>query len=144
MISFQARPTQRTHDRLWMYCALDPESVRQRMGGRWELFKAYNVDRARTPNVRDALGARMDVFGLPAIPSAELARIVLPMPLIWGRHDHATRLPLAEAASARYGWPLQVIEHAADDPPIEQPEAFVRALRAALGSSLPLEQRSKP
>ena len=60
--------------------------------------------------------------------------IVLPMLLIRGRHDHATRLSIAEAASARYGWPLHVIEHAADDPPIEQPEAFVRALRAALGT----------
>lgn len=67
-----------------------------------------------------------------------------PMPLIGGRHDLATPLPIAEAASARYGWPLHVIEHTADDPPIEQPEAFVRALRAALGSSLALEQRSKP
>ena len=67
-----------------------------------------------------------------------------PMPLIWGRHDHARRLSIAEAASARYGWPLQVIENAADDPLIEQPETFVRALRAALGSSLPLEKRSKP
>ena len=57
--------------------------------------------------------------------------IVLPMPLIWGRHDHATRLPLAEAASARYGWPLHVIEHVADGPPIEQPETFVRAPRSA-------------
>ena len=65
------------------------------------------------------------------------AAIVLPMVLIWGRHDHATRLPVAEAASARYGWPLHVIEHAADDPPIEQPKALVRALRAALGTEAP-------
>ena len=70
--------------------------------------------------------------------------IAVPTTLIWGRHDLATRLSIAEAASARYGWPLHVIENAADDPPIEQPEAFVRALRAALGSSLALEQRSKP
>jgi pimeloyl-ACP methyl ester carboxylesterase len=42
---------------------------------------------------------------------------------------------VAEAASARYGWPLHVIEDAADDPPIEQPEAFLRALRAALAHS---------
>src|SRR5215210_5062473 len=32
----------------------------------------------------------------------------------------------AEAASARYGWPLQVIEHAVGAPPIEQPEEFLR------------------
>jgi hypothetical protein len=39
---------------------------------------------------------------------------------------------VAEEASARYGWPLHVIEDAADDPPIEQPEAFLRALHTAL------------
>ena len=39
---------------------------------------------------------------------------------------------MAEAASARYGWPLHVIEDAADDPAVEQPEAFLDALEAAL------------
>jgi pimeloyl-ACP methyl ester carboxylesterase len=48
--------------------------------------------------------------------------------VIWGRHDLATPLRIAEAASARYGWPLHVIEEAADDPTIDQPEAFLRAL----------------
>ena len=141
---FLAQPTAHTHDRLWQHCAFDLDGVRQRMGERWEPFKAYNVDRARAPSVHAALGALMELFGLPAIPSADLARIAVPTTLIWGRHDLATRLSIAEAASARYGWPLHVIEHTADDPPIEQPEAFVRALRAALGSSLPLEKRSKP
>ena len=64
----------------------------------------------------------MPQFGLPAIPPAELARIAVPTTLIWGRHDRATRLQIAEAASARYGWPLHVIENAGDDPPLEQPE----------------------
>jgi hypothetical protein len=41
---------------------------------------------------------------------------------------------VAEAASARYGWPLHVIEGARDDPFFEQPEAALRALRAALGN----------
>jgi hypothetical protein len=45
------------------------------------------------------------------------------------------RLHVAEAASARYGWPLHVIENARDDPAIEQPEAFLKALRTALDSS---------
>jgi hypothetical protein len=30
---------------------------------------------------------------------------------------------------------LRVIENAGDDPPMEQPEAFLEALHAALGSS---------
>jgi pimeloyl-ACP methyl ester carboxylesterase len=51
-----------------------------------------------------------------------------------GRHDLATRLRVAEAASARHDWPLHVIEDCADDPPLEQPEAFVAALRTAIGT----------
>ena len=31
--------------------------LRQRMGERWEPFKAYNLDRARTPSVQAALAA---------------------------------------------------------------------------------------
>ena len=52
----------------------------------------------------------------------------MPTTLIWGRHDLATPLSIAEAASKRYGWQLRVIEDAADDPPIEQPEPFLEAL----------------
>ena len=37
-------------------------------------------------------------------------------------------------ASARYGWPLHVIDNAGDDPPFEQPEAFLRTLHTALGT----------
>ncbi|MBA4115199.1 MAG: alpha/beta hydrolase, partial [Rubrobacter sp.] len=98
---FLAQPTERTHDGLWRHCALDLDGLRQRMGERWEPFKAYNLDRARTPSVKAALGILMEQFGGPAIPSADLARIVVPTTLIWGRHDLATRLSIAEAASAR-------------------------------------------
>ena len=94
---------------------------------------AANVELARTPSVQVALGALMEQFGGPPIDPAELARIAVPTTLIWGRHDLATRLAVAEAASADYGWPLHVIEDCADDPPIEQPEAFVAALRTASG-----------
>jgi pimeloyl-ACP methyl ester carboxylesterase len=54
----------------------------------------------------------------------------VPTTLIWGRHDLATPLAVAEAASARYGWPLRVIEDAAGNPGMEQPEAFLQALRS--------------
>jgi pimeloyl-ACP methyl ester carboxylesterase len=74
-------------------------------------------------------------FGVPAIPEAQLEAITVPTFLIWGRHDLATPLAVAQAASARYGWPLEVIEGAADDPPIERPAAFFAALRRALGDA---------
>lgn len=132
---FFAQPTEHTHDALWRYCALDLDRLRPRMGDRWEPFRAYNVDRARRPSGTAALGSLMEQFGLPAIPPADLARIAVPTTLIWGRHDLATRLSIAQAASAYYGWPLHVIEHTADDPAIEAPEAFVRALRTALDTT---------
>lgn len=130
--AFLADPDERTHDELWRYCALDLDGLRERTGDWWRAFAAYNVDRAQTPSVMAALGALMERFGLPAIPADELERITAPTALIWGRHDLATPLAVAEAASARHGWPLHVIEDCADDPPVEQPEALVDALRRAL------------
>ena len=130
--AFLAQPDERTHDRLWRQCALDLDGMRRRMGGSWDPFEAYNLDRARTPSVIAALELLMDRFGLPAIPPEELERITVPTTLIWGRHDLATPLQVAETASARHGWPLHVVESCADDPPVEQPHAFVAALRAAL------------
>ena len=73
----------------------------------------------------------MPHFGWRAIPDEDLARISVPTTLIWGRHDRQTRLAVAQRASVRYGWPLHVIEDAADDPAFEQPEPVLRALSLA-------------
>lgn len=129
-----AQPTEHTHEHLWRHCAFDLDGLRRRMGQRWQPFTAYNLDRALTPSVQAAFHVLMQQFGLPAIPAEDLARIAVPTNLIWGRHDRAVSLSVAEAACARFGWPLSVIEHCADDPPIEQPEAFLDALRTALES----------
>jgi FAD/FMN-containing dehydrogenase/pimeloyl-ACP methyl ester carboxylesterase len=128
---FLAQPTEETHDGLWRQCALDLDGLRQRMGEQWQPFETYNLERARTPSSMAVLGSLMAQFGMPAIPAADLARITVPTTLIWGRHDLATRLDVAEAVSARYRWPLHVIEDSAGDPAIEQPEAFLRALKLA-------------
>ena len=66
--------------------------------------------------------------GTRQVPDAELRRIGVPASLLWGRHDRMTPLPLAEAASARLGWPLHVIEDAAHVPHIEQPDRFLEVL----------------
>jgi pimeloyl-ACP methyl ester carboxylesterase len=129
---FLGRPDEFTHEGLWRHCAFDLDRLRQQMGADWEAFEAYNVDRARAPAAKAALMALMNEFGVAAIPPEQLERIRAPTSLIWGRHDLATPLAVAEAASKRYGWPLQVIEGANDDPPVEQPGALVRALRTAL------------
>lgn len=130
--AFLSQPTADAHDHLWRYCAFDLDALRKRMGEAWEPFAAYNLECARSPRVQAALHALMEQFGLPAIPTMDLARIAVPTTLIWGRHDLATPLQVAEVARARFGWPLRVIENCADDPPIEQPEAFLEAMRAAI------------
>ncbi len=64
------------------------------------------------------------------IPDAELDRIDVPIMLLWGRHDRMVPLGVGEAAAARHGWPLHVIDHAAHAPHIEQPDAFAETLTA--------------
>jgi pimeloyl-ACP methyl ester carboxylesterase len=129
---FLEQPTERTHRRLWRHCAFDLDGLRERVGELWEPFEAYNLDRARTPSVQAAVAGLMEQFGMPAIPTGDLARIAVPTTLIWGRHDRATPLAVAAEASARFGWPLHVIENCNDDPPVEQPEALLRTLCDAL------------
>ncbi len=134
LTSFLAQPDPHTHEALWRHCAFDLDTLRKRMGGRWKPFETYNLERARDPAVQAAVSALVREFGA-AIPAQELERIGVPTTLIWGRHDRATPLAVAEAASRRYGWPLEVIENASDDPPVEQPEALLRSLRLALRRS---------
>ena len=134
LTGFLAQPDTQTHHSLWRLCAFDLDALRERMGERWEPFEAYNLDRARTPEVRAAVSVLMEEFGAE-IPTESLERVGVPTTLIWGRHDLATPLSVAEAASARYGWPLHVIENANDDPPVEQPEELLRLLRTVLEPS---------
>src|SRR3954451_7385467 len=68
--AFLDDPGERTHDGLWRYCALDFDGLRERMAERWELFRAYNVDRASRPGAMAALGGLMAQFGMRAIPPA--------------------------------------------------------------------------
>jgi pimeloyl-ACP methyl ester carboxylesterase len=133
LIRFIARPSERTHAGFLRQVAVDPARVRALMGDRWEASQAYNLDRARTPSVRAANRRMLRELGTKRIPPQELARITVPTSLIWGRHDRVMRLRVAEAASARYGWPLHVIDDAGHFS-LEQPEAFRAALQAALGT----------
>lgn len=133
LLGFQMRPNERNYNRFMRQCSFDLDGLREGMGERWEPFVSYNLDLARGPNAK-AAGRMFRAVGLPRIPQEDLARIDVPTSLIWGREDRALRLRIAEAASARYGWPLHVIENCADDPARDQPEAFVVALRAAIAA----------
>jgi pimeloyl-ACP methyl ester carboxylesterase len=130
LTGFLAQPSADTHDDLWKHCVFDLEALQRQPAARWESMKAYNLDRART--VSAAPQVLMEQFGIPAIPEAVLARVAAPTTLIWGRHDSIVPLSVAEAASTRHRWPLLVIENAGNEPAIEAPDAFLRALRTAL------------
>jgi pimeloyl-ACP methyl ester carboxylesterase len=131
MLAFLTHPTDRTFTRFMRQCSFDLDGLRRELGRRWEPFVTYNLERARGPNAKIA-SRLFRKFGIPRIPPDDLARIAVPTTLIWGRHDRANRLRIAQDASARYGWPLRVIEHCADDPPRDQPLAFLQALHMAL------------
>jgi pimeloyl-ACP methyl ester carboxylesterase len=132
LIRFIARPSERTQQGFLRQVAVDPARVRALMGERWEASQSYSLDRARTPSVRAANRQMLRELGTKMIPPEDLARIAVPTALVWGRHDRVMRLRIAQEASARYGWPLHVIEDAGHFA-AEQPEAFRGALRAALG-----------
>ena len=128
LAAFLERPTAETSEELWRRCLFDLDRLRDGLGKRWEALEAYNLDRAQSASAQAALHILMQEFGFPALAPATLERIAVPTTLIWGRQDLATSLAVAQAASARYGWPLEVIDDAADDPSLDQPERFVDGL----------------
>ena len=125
-------PTEQGLDRNFRkYCFVDRDHVGAQLGERYGWMTTYALDRFRTPTVRTAMRHLMTWLS-SQIPSEDLDRITVPVTLIWGRHDVGMPVRVAQSASARYGWPLHVIEDARDDPALERPEAFLAALRAAL------------
>lgn len=128
---FLGAPTPRSYERLMDLCAFDLDRIRRDAGTRWDSFAAYAVGLAADDQVQAALGGLIGEFA-PRIPPEHLAAIDVPTTLIWGRHDLATPLHVAETASTRHGWPLHVVEDAGDDPALDRPDAFVEALEAAL------------
>ena len=133
---FLAGPTQRSYERLMEFCTFDLDRVREQLGQRWDPFAAYAVELVCDARVQAALGSLIGQFAAAPIPPEQLARIDVPTTLIWGRHDLATPLHVAEAASARYGWPLHIVEDAGDEPFLDQPEAFLDVLQLAVGGAV--------
>jgi pimeloyl-ACP methyl ester carboxylesterase len=131
---FLSNPTEGTLNGLWGQCLFDLPRVRGRMPQEWRAINAYVLDRIQAAGRLSSLRHLMSEFGIPAISDDDLARIAVPTTLIWGRHDRATPLAVAEAASAQFGWSLHVIEDAADDPTLDRPDAFLSTLRQVLGT----------
>ena len=145
LLTYMVRPTERTRDRFLDKCFVDFDGVREQVGDRWDAFGTQALEWAQTKTSKATMRDLMSRFGLRPIPAAHLEQITAPTSLIWGRHDLQTPLRVAEVASARYGWPLHVIEGARDDPFFEQPAAALRALRAeltAVASGSPTQKRA--
>jgi pimeloyl-ACP methyl ester carboxylesterase len=136
LAGFLVHPTERSRDRFLDRCMYDFDGMRDELGAGWDPFAAYALDGVRQPGARSAVLSFVMAMGLRPIRRRDLVRIPVPVSMIWGRHDLQNRLRVAEAAAARYGWSLEVIEDVRDDPCWEKPDAAVAALRAALARPL--------
>ena len=132
-IRFELKPSERNNARFADWAFLDPAQTR-RQDPRWyDAFMAYGLSRGRVPHVKRTM-RQLIKAGTKKIADAELQRVAIPTALIWGRHDRMAPLRIAELASAKLGWPLHVVEDTGHVPHIEQPEAFLGALEAAVGA----------
>jgi pimeloyl-ACP methyl ester carboxylesterase len=132
MLGFLVRPKESTYHHFMAQCEYDRDALALDMGEQWNAVRDYALELARDADGKAAVRTLMTRVGVPPIPAADLAGIEVPTSLIWGRHDRALRLHIAEAASERYGWALHVIENTADDAPMERPAAFVQALHESM------------
>lgn len=126
-VRFAIHPSPRNAERFDRFALLDLDATRRRDPDWYEAFDAYTRARATVPHVKKTMNQLITTQTKP-IPEAELARIDIPTTLLWGRADRMVPLAVGQAAAARHGWPLHVIDHAAHAPHIEQPDAFVQTL----------------
>jgi pimeloyl-ACP methyl ester carboxylesterase len=133
-IRFDLRPTERNNARFADWAFLDPARTRRQDPEWYDAFMAYGLSRGTAPSVKKTM-RQLIKAGSRQISDAELQGVVPSVALIWGRRDRMAPLRLAELASSRFGWPLHVVDDAGHVPHIEQPEAFVAALLAALRES---------
>ena len=132
-IRFELKPSERNNARFADWAFLDPAQTRRQDPQWYDAFMAYGLSRGRVPHVKRTM-RQLIKAGTKKIADAELQRVAIPTALIWGRHDRMAPLRIAELASARLGWPLHVVEDTGHVPHIEQPEAFLGALEAAIGA----------
>jgi 2-hydroxymuconate-semialdehyde hydrolase len=129
---FALRPTERNAERFDRWAFFDFDQARRRDPAWFEAFSAYTRSRAAVPHVKRTMGQLVKT-GTKRVLDTELRCIAVPTAMLWGRHDRFVPLGLAEAASARLGWPLHVIDEAGHAPHIERADAFVDALHVTLG-----------
>lgn len=128
LAGYFADPTGPTHDTLWRQCVHDLDDVRNRLGAKWDAMRRYNLALARTPAAAGALQVMLELFAASPVPEDLLAGMTVPTSLVWGRDDTIVPLSVGEAAAARYGWPIRVLDDTGNEPAIESPDAFVMAV----------------
>ena len=131
LFRFMIRPSAANYERFMTRCEHDSDKLSAEMGSDWEALRVCALETAQNPASKNAMQTLMKEVGIPRIAPRDLQSISVPTKLIWGEHDQANRLKDARVVSERYGWPLHVIPDTADDAPLEQPDAFVRAVTAA-------------
>jgi len=130
-ILFDLRPSAASQARFLPWAFSDPAATQERHPDWFDAFNAYCVARGRVPHVKQTM-RQLVRHGTKRVPDQDLGRIRIPTSLLWGRHDRMAPLRLAESVAAAHGWPLHVIEHTGHVPHLEQPDAFLETLRAAL------------
>lgn len=130
-IRFAVRPTPRNAERFDRLALLDLDATRRRDPDWYRAFDAYNRAQACIRHVKRTMN-RLVADQTKPIDAGDLARIDIPVSLLWGRHDRMVPLSIGQAAANDHGWPLQVIDDAAHAPHIETPERFVTALATLL------------
>jgi 2-hydroxymuconate-semialdehyde hydrolase len=133
-IRFALRPTERNAERFDRWAFFDYDRARGKDPEWFEAFSAYTRSRADVPHVKRTM-RKLIGSCTKQISDAELRRIAVTTALVWPRHDRFVPLSLAEEASARLKWPLQVVEDTGHAAHIERPEAFLDALRVALDAN---------
>lgn len=126
-IRFALRPTAANAERFDRWAFVDLDRARRQDPDWYDAFSAYTRSRAVVPHVKRTMRQLIGSC-TRQVPDTELGRIGVPTTLLWGERDRFVPLGLAQQASRRLGWPLQVIEDAGHVPHIERPAAFVGAL----------------
>lgn len=142
-IMFDLRPSLANQQRFLRWVFPDPARTRSQHPAWFDAFNEYCVERGRVPHVKRTM-RQLIRLGAARIPDSELARISVPVALVWGRHDRMTPLHLATAAAATHGWPLHVIDGAGHAPHLDQPDAFLRVVQTLLPTRSAAGSRSAP
>ncbi|WP_410786311.1 alpha/beta fold hydrolase [Kribbella sp. C-35] len=119
-VRFALHPSEANMERFERWAFADLDSVRRRDPDWMRAFTTYTRSRARVPHVKRTMR-----YLVTTCTKQVRDQIDVPTMLLWGARDRFVPLALAEEASSRLGWPLQVLDNAGHVPHIERPGAFL-------------------